>query len=131
MTTNQLAGFNYDAAGNMTGNGSATYQYNQEDQLTKFITTTTDTYLYDGDGQRVKKNIRAVTLYWYDTSGNVTDETTGNGTLVAEYVHFSGKRVATTRMAMLRRRMFKESRRTGSLRRQKSGMQIQTTLIAL
>lgn len=91
---NQLSGFGYDAAGNMTSNGSATYQYNQEDQLTKFITTTTDIYVYDGDGRRVKKNIGAVTLYWYDTGGNVIDETNGSGALTAEYVYFNGKRVA-------------------------------------
>jgi RHS repeat-associated protein len=91
---NELSDFGYDAAGNMTSNGSATYQYNQEDQLTKFITTTTDIYVYDADGRRVKRNIGAVTLYWYDTSGNVIDETNGSGALTAEYAYFSGKRVA-------------------------------------
>lgn len=84
----------YDAAGNVTSNSSATYTYNQEDQMTKFVTTTTDIYVYDGDGQRVKKNIGAVTLYWYGATGNVLDETSSNGTLVSEYIYFNGKRVA-------------------------------------
>jgi len=44
LTNNQLIGFGYDAAGNMTSNGATSYNYNQENQLTKFITTTTDIY---------------------------------------------------------------------------------------
>lgn len=96
LNNNQLSGFGYDAAGNMTTNsdGSATYQYNQEGQMTKFITTDTDIYIYDGDGRRVKKNTGAVTLYWYDGSGNVLDETVGNGNLTSEYIYFNGKRIA-------------------------------------
>ena len=95
-TNNQLTAcsLGYDAAGNVTSNGSATFNYNQENRLTKFVTTTTDIYVYDGDGRRVKRNIGAVTLYWYDTSGNVIDETNGSGALTAEYVYFNGKRVA-------------------------------------
>jgi RHS repeat-associated protein len=50
--------------------------------------------VYDGDGQRVKKTIPAVSLYWYGATGNVLDETSGNGTLVSEYIFFNGKRVA-------------------------------------
>jgi RHS repeat-associated protein len=52
------------------------------------------TYTYDGDGQRVKKAIPGVTLYWYGATGNVLDETNGSGTLVSEYIFFNGKRVA-------------------------------------
>lgn len=96
LNNNQLSGYGYDAAGNMTSNsnGSATYQYNQEGQLTKFITTDTDIYIYDGDGRRVKKNAGAVGLYWYDSNGNVLDETAGNGSLTSEYVYFNNKRIA-------------------------------------
>jgi RHS repeat-associated protein len=62
--------------------------------LTKFIGGTTDIYIYDGDGQRVKKNASGVTLYWYGATGNVLDETSSTGTLVSEYIFFNGKRVA-------------------------------------
>jgi RHS repeat-associated protein len=88
---NQLTGFGYDAAGNMTSNGSATYTYDMESRLK---TTAGATYIYDGDGQRVKKAIPGVTLYWYGATGNVLDETNGSGTLVSEYIFFNGKRVA-------------------------------------
>jgi RHS repeat-associated protein len=79
----------------MTSDGiSTTYQYNAENQLTKFITTSTDIYIYDGDGRRVKKNAASITLYWYDLAGNVIDETTSGGGLISEYIYFNGKRVA-------------------------------------
>jgi RHS repeat-associated protein len=94
LANNQLTGFGYDAAGNMTSNGTIGYNYDAENHFTKFTGDTTDIYLYDGDGKRVKKNASAVTLYWYDTSGNVLDETNGSGALVSEYIFFNGKRVA-------------------------------------
>jgi len=62
--------------------------------MTKFVGSTTDIYVYDGDGQRVKKTTPAVALYWYGATGNVLDETAGNGTLVSEYIFFNGQRVA-------------------------------------
>jgi RHS repeat-associated protein len=74
----------------MTSNGSAAYTYNQENQMTG---TAGVTYLFDGDGQRVKKASPA-SLYWYGATENVLDETSSNGTLVSEYVFFNGKRVA-------------------------------------
>jgi RHS repeat-associated protein len=94
LTSNQLTGFGYDAAGNMTSNGTLGYNYDQENRLTKFITNITDIYIYDGDGERVKKSVPAVTLYWYGATGNVLDETSGTGTLISEYIFFKGKRIA-------------------------------------
>ena len=93
LNNNQLTGFGYDAAGNMTSNSGANYVYNQEGQLTKFYITTQDLYVYDGDGRRVKKNTGSNTLYWYDTGGNVLDET-ANANLTSEYIYFGGKRIA-------------------------------------
>ena len=89
-TLNQLTGFGYDAAGNTTSNGSAAYGYDMENRLTG---TAGVSYLYDGDGQRVKKS-SPLALYWYGATGSVLDETSGNGTLVSEYIFFNGKRVA-------------------------------------
>jgi RHS repeat-associated protein len=88
---NRLPGFGYDAAGNMTSNGSVSYTYSVENQL---INATGAVYVYDGDGQRVKKNSSGVTLYWLGGSGSVLDETSSTGTLVSEYILFDGKRVA-------------------------------------
>jgi RHS repeat-associated protein len=94
LATNQLTGFGYDAAGNLTANGTTGYNYDSENRMTKFVGDTTDIYLYDGDGQRVKKNASAVTLYWFGATDNVLDETNSSGALNSEYIFFNGQRIA-------------------------------------
>jgi RHS repeat-associated protein len=86
---NQLTGFGYDAAGNMTSNGSATYTYDGQNRLT---TTAGVIYAYDGDGKRVKKPNGK--LYWTDTGSDPMTETDLAGTPTADYIFFNGKRVA-------------------------------------
>jgi RHS repeat-associated protein len=90
---NQLPGFSYDAAGNLTQNGTAMYNYDAENRL---ITTAGWTYVYDGDGQRVRKSNSGSngTLYWLGSGSNVLLETSVNGTATEEYVFFGGKRIA-------------------------------------
>jgi RHS repeat-associated protein len=90
LTTCSLS---YDAAGNVTSDGSLGYTYDSENRMTKFVTSINDIYTYDGDGQRVKKTTSSVTLYWY-AAANVLDETSGTGTLFSEYIYFDGKRIA-------------------------------------
>ena len=85
---NQLTGFGYDAAGNMTLNG-VSYTYDAENRLSN---TAGVTYTYDGDGQRVKKS--SGTLYWGGTSSDALAETDLSGNLLEEYIYFNGKRVA-------------------------------------
>ncbi len=93
LANNQLVGFGYDAAGNMTSNGTSAYTYDAENRMTKFVGGSTNNYSYDGDGQRVKKT-GPVSLYWYGATGAVLDETGSTGTLTSEYIFFNGKRVA-------------------------------------
>jgi RHS repeat-associated protein len=71
-------------------NGSATYTYDAENRITS---TAGATYVYDGDGNRVKKSTG--TLYFGEsfTNGPIT-ETDLSGTIKAEYVYFGGKRIA-------------------------------------
>lgn len=89
---NQLPGFGYDAAGNMTSNGSTTYTYDAENRLTG---TAGWTYVYDGDGKRVKKvNGSAGTLYWIGTGNDPIAENSLTGANLEEYIFFNGKRVA-------------------------------------
>jgi len=94
---NQLVGFGYDAAGNMT---SATGQqaasiFDAENRMTtaNFGGATTN-YTYDGDGNRVEKsNGTTGTLYWYMMPGIVA-ESDLNGNLQSEYIFFDGTRIA-------------------------------------
>jgi RHS repeat-associated protein len=52
-----------------------------------------ETYIYDGDGHRVKKQ-SAGRLYWYGASGEVLAETGADGSNPTEYIFFDGKRIA-------------------------------------
>jgi RHS repeat-associated protein len=103
-TKNQLTtcSLTYDAAGNVTQNGSATYVYDAENRL---IATSGISYVYDGDGERREKCTEGNkaglcatgatgTLYWRNTAGEVLDETDLAGNTQEEYIYFGGQRIA-------------------------------------
>jgi RHS repeat-associated protein len=102
LPNNQLSGFGYDAAGNMTSNGTASYVYDAENRL---IATAGYSYIYDADGQRVEKCTEgstpgtctsgaAGTLYWRGLGSDTLRETDLAGSLQNNYVFFNGQRVA-------------------------------------
>ncbi len=86
LTNNRLSGFGYDAAGNMTSNGSATYTYDGESRLK---TAAGVTYTYDGDGNRVIKSNG--TEYW---GAGPLLESDGSGTFQREFIFAGGRRIA-------------------------------------
>jgi RHS repeat-associated protein len=90
-TNNQItnASFNYDAAGDLTGDGIYTYSWNAERHLTSAANVT---YAYDGNLQRVKKS--SGTLYWHSPAGVPLAETDPSGNTLNEYVYFGSARVA-------------------------------------
>jgi hypothetical protein len=94
---NQLPGYSYDAAGNMTSNGSTTYTYDAENRVTA---TSGYSYVYDANGQRVIKcggtfpTCGSGTLYWRGTGGDPLAETDFTGAPTEEYVFFNGTRIA-------------------------------------
>jgi RHS repeat-associated protein len=89
-TKNQISGYTYDAAGNMTTNpGVGTYTYDAENRITA---TAGVTYTYDGDGKRVKKSNGK--LYWYGMSADAMLETDAAGNTPMEFIFFGGKRIA-------------------------------------
>jgi RHS repeat-associated protein len=101
-TKNQLIGFGYDAAGNMTSNGTATYTYDAENRL---ISAGGMSYIYDGDGNRVEKctagttpgtcaTVATGTLHWTGAGSDVLDESDLSGNISEEYMFFNGQRVA-------------------------------------
>jgi RHS repeat-associated protein len=101
---NQLVGFGYDPAGNMTGNGGTTYVYDAENRLV--WTTGGYRYIYDGDGNRVEKCVAGSattacptsgtngTLYWMGGGSAALDESDLSGNMLEQYVFFGGARVA-------------------------------------
>ncbi len=100
---NQLNGFCNDAAGNLvlnatcpTGAFTPTYSYDIENRLTS---TNGWTYVYDGNGERVKKcnscgTSAGGTLYWPSSVADTVLETDLAGTRKYEYMFFNGQRIA-------------------------------------
>jgi RHS repeat-associated protein len=91
-TKNQInnSGFVYDAAGNLTADGSLTMTYDAENRMVS--TNAGVSYTYDGDGRRVKKG--TTKLYWYGAGSDTMLETDASGNNPTEYVFFNGRRVA-------------------------------------
>ncbi|MCU1284169.1 MAG: repeat-associated core domain protein [Acidobacteriales bacterium] len=89
---NRLVGYGYDAAGNMTADLGHTYIYDAESQITGIDSNAT-TYIYDANGERVRKT----------TGSNFTEYVYFGGQPIAEknqagdwsdYIFAGGKRVA-------------------------------------
>ena len=91
--------FQYDAAGNMTYDGTPGHQMNYSwDSENRLIGAAGYGYIYDAAGNRVEKvtpatNPTSGTLYWYMTPGIVA-ESDLTGALKSEYVFFDSERVA-------------------------------------
>ena len=77
--------FTYDSNGNMTGDGTNTWTYDQRGRMaTNVVGATTTTYSVNDQGLRVKKAGSTTTLYAYDESGHTIGEYTSTGTPVME-----------------------------------------------
>ena len=90
--------FTYDANGNTTAENVKGYIYNQNQRLIKVTeqsgeqTLTSGEYVYNGNGQRVKKTTAGQsTLFFYDTEGRLIGET---GTTSVDYLFCNGKPIA-------------------------------------
>ncbi|HVG32770.1 MAG TPA: hypothetical protein VM911_06815 [Pyrinomonadaceae bacterium] len=76
--TNRInaANYSYDEAGNLTAEPGKSYVYNADNKQVIFSTSVAK-YFYDGDGRRVEKEEGAVvTVYVYNTSGQMVAEYT-------------------------------------------------------
>ncbi len=58
-STNQISnsGYTYDASGDLTGDGTHTYQYDAEHRLTSVDSGSTAKYVYNALGQRAEKDV--------------------------------------------------------------------------
>jgi RHS repeat-associated protein len=103
---NRLTGMGatYDGAGNQTGIGGLAFSYDAENRLkTSTINNYTTTYVYDGEGRRVKKLLASgeQTLFIYDAMGQLAAEyTTGqfahSGTRYLTVDHLGSIRAVTS-----------------------------------
>jgi RHS repeat-associated protein len=86
--------YQYDAAGNMTHDGTHGYTYDAENRIIKVDAGTTASYSYDADGNRTEKTAGGASLeYIYDTAGHVVAEDSGTSWDVG-YVYAGDRLVA-------------------------------------
>ena len=88
--------FGYDNNGNTTTQSSRVYTYNQNQRLIQVADgAMTAGYTYNGNGQRVKKNVNGtVTIFHYNLNGQIIAESNSAGTITAEYVYLNGQPLA-------------------------------------
>jgi RHS repeat-associated protein len=94
----RLVGYQYDAAGNLTFDGSHSYTYDAENRITKVDGGATATYVYDALGHRVRKTTGGgSTDYIYNSEGNVVAEWgpgCGSVCWTVGYIYFGGSLLA-------------------------------------
>src|SRR4029077_1970323 len=88
--------YSYDASGNLLNDGTHSYAYDAESQITKVDNGTTATYLYDADGRRVRKTTASGSVdYVYDLAGHQIAEINSSGAWTREEVYAGGHHLAT------------------------------------
>ncbi len=98
--------FNYDNNGNtifelggVTPPLQRNYVYNQNQRMIQAVegTDTIGEYVYNGNGQRVKKytnNGTQCRIFHYDKNGMLIAESSSSGTIKAEYIYINGQPLA-------------------------------------
>jgi RHS repeat-associated protein len=88
--------FGYDNNGNTTSEASRIYTYNQNQRLIQVVDgAMTANYAYNGNGQRVKKNVNGtITIFHYSLNGQIIAESNSAGNITAEYVYLNGQPLA-------------------------------------
>jgi RHS repeat-associated protein len=97
-TGGDVASYSYDADGNITDDGTHSYEYNEANRLEMIDEGATAYYSYDGDGRRAVKSTDALTYYFYDPFGRLLTEVRVNDVLnrleAKDYVYVHGAPVA-------------------------------------
>jgi RHS repeat-associated protein len=101
--TNPARSLTYDASGNITADSAPTTGYtatvNLEGRVgTHRVGTVTNTYAYNGFGQRVRKfastGATSTVIYVYDHQGKLIGEYSNTGAAIREYVWMQGEPLA-------------------------------------
>ncbi|MBJ7313001.1 RHS repeat domain-containing protein [Rugamonas sp. CCM 8940] len=94
--------YGYNAAGNMTSDGTTQFAYNDAGRMRSATNGSgTTSYLYNGMGQRVSKTgalvSTGVNYYAYDEDGHLIGEYGAGGVLIQETIYLGDQPVATLR----------------------------------
>lgn len=91
---NRITGSSYDEAGNLLNDGTHSYAYDAENKISKVDTV--NAYVYDGEGQRVRKLVGENIRFVYGIGGQLIMEFNGSsGALTKEYVYGASGLLAT------------------------------------
>ena len=90
------SGISYDAAGNVTNDGTHSYTYDAENRIASVDAGGTASYVYDGGGERIRKTSSSGTVdYVYDLGGHVVAELSSTGSWNRGEVFVAGRHLAT------------------------------------
>lgn len=93
-SNNRITGASYDSAGNLLNDGSHAYTYNAENKIAKVDNVSA--YVYDGEGQRVRKLVGENLRFVYGIGGQLIAEFSGStGSLQKEYIYGASGLLAT------------------------------------
>ena len=115
VTNGHVDSYQYDNNGNTVSDGKKDFVYNQNQRFIRVEKhgRPLGEYVYDGNGRRTIKNTEHenhsdrgerddddshhITVFHYDLSGQLIEETTANGKLIADHVYLNGKPLAMIR----------------------------------
>jgi len=89
-STNRIttSGFTYDSSGNLTNDGAHAYSFDAENKINRVDNASA--YVYDGEGQRLRKLLGENLRFVYDMHGKQIAEFDGStGNLKKEYIYGS------------------------------------------
>ena len=94
-TSGATANYSYDAAGNVTNDGSHSYTYDAENRIVNVDGGSTATYAYDQSNQRYKKVTGgATTHYIWQGSQLIAEHNGSTGASIADYVYSGSRMIA-------------------------------------
>jgi RHS repeat-associated protein len=93
-TKNQFSASNYDAAGNLLGDGTHAYSYDAEDRIQSVDSGKTASYVYDANGLRVAKMLGSIGFYYvYNSNGQPLTQFNSIGQWNFTNIYFGGSLV--------------------------------------
>jgi len=93
-SNNRITGASYDSAGNLLNDGSHAYTYDAENKIAKVDNVSA--YIYDGEGQRLRKLVGENLRFIYGIGGQLIAEFSGSsGSLQKEYIYGASGLLAT------------------------------------
>jgi RHS repeat-associated protein len=88
--------YTYDAAGNVTNDGTHTYQYDAENRIVSVDAAVTAIYSYDHNNRRIKTVVGSTTTHFVWEGSQVIAEHDGAaGSVIVDYLYSGARMIAT------------------------------------